>query len=1000
MENSLMTQFLSNFNQDFIPSEEFTDPVNKLRVSQPQSLIDTDFEYGGQLTKWENLAMTNNRPFAFNSSIPLKGFDNITMPADSRIVTVNLNTNTKDVSAVAFNTPAPGYVTYTTTADHGFNIGEYCSITGLTSGYNGNFRIVEIAAANTFAVVNATTTTVVDQSGSVTSNFAPPNGTFITITDSLLKNADGTFTIETGGGTNQFTYYAKSENKSTLTQIFDNNKTTIFTATPYTDAKIGGVPTITNSGTLVTVTTTVPHGLSLGNEIAISGTTSTTNPPNGAWTVATITSPTSFKCYVDDAPTGTIDSSLASIYVRPQGTFAHRPFDGGMIFSTNGNSNNQQAIRQTRRYFRYQSGKGIMWSSGSLVKPSFQLDELSCSDDVITIQTKESHNLLPGAEINIINAVPEAYNGTYNVTTVLSFNRLQVTATEPLPAKASGRFYMTVSGWSGAVARLGIFDEQNGIFFEYNGSELYAVLRNSTYQLSGRVTATHGSNVVTQTSIDFPTAFNNQIDPGDFVVIRGQSYKVLSIESDTSLTISPSYRGITTGSAIISKTFERRFPQSEWNLDKMDGTGYSGYNVDLNRMQMFYADYSWYGAGSVRWGMRGSNGDIIYVHKVENNNLNLEAYMRSGNLPGRYEVNTIPIYTKITQSVSDSATTINVADTSKFKNSGTLAIRDGSKIEFINYSSKTATTFAGITRAKSGNASVALTIASGSNTGTVANIGDLTNVQIGQRVISTSFQDGTFVTAISGSQITFSRAATSANPTVAFAPMASTAQNFTYSATAPVIVELAYPEFSPTVSHWGTSVIMDGRYDDDKSLIFTYGQRQPVTVAVNDTRALFSIRLGPSVDNGTITQFGGREVINRMQLILKGMGVSTRSDASRLLIRAILNGVPATSQTWTDATGNIGGQANSSLAQIADYSGLDIPIFGGEVIAGFFVQGTQSLDLSELRDLGNSILGGGSNQVSEEIYPDGPDVVTIIATNIGIQSAQMLGRISWTEAQA
>jgi hypothetical protein len=230
--------------------------------------------------------------------------------------------------------------------------------------------------------------------------------------------------------------------------------------------------------------------------------------------------------------------------------------------------------------------------------------------------------------------------------------------------------------------------------------------------------------------------------------------------------------------------------------------------------------------------------------------------------------------------------------------------------------------------------------------------------------------------------------------------MASTAQSFTYSTTAPVIVELAYPEFSPTVSHWGTSVIMDGRYDDDKSLIFTYGQKKPVTVAVNDTRALFSIRLGPSVDNGTITEFGGREVVNRMQLILKSLGVSTRSSASRLLIRAVLNGVPATAQNWTDATGNIGGQANSSLAQIADYSSLDIPIFGGEVIAGFFVEGTDTLDLSTLRDLGNSILGGGTNAVASEIYPDGPDVLTIIATNIGTASAEMLGRVSWTEAQA
>jgi hypothetical protein len=1000
MENSLMTQFLSNFDQAFKPSEEFTDPVNKLRVTLPQSLIDTDFEYGAQLTKWENLAMTNNRPFAFNSAIPLKNFNDIQMPVDSRVVTVNLNTTARNISAVTVNTPAPGYVTYTTTADHGFSIGEYCTITNLTAQYNGNYRIVEISSANTFAVANANTTTVVDQTGNVTSNFAPPNGSIITITDTLLKNADGTFTIETGGGTNQFTYYAKSENKSTITQIFDSNKTTIFTATPYTNARIGLAPTITNSGTLVTVTTTVPHGLSLGNEIVISGTTASTNAPNGAWTVATITSPTSFKCYVDDAPTGTITATSASIFVRPQGTFAHRPFDGGMIFSTNSNSNNQQAIRQTRRYFRYQSGKGIMWSSGSLLKPSFQLDELSCTDDVITIQTKESHNLLPGAEINIINAIPEGYNGTYVVDTVLSYNRLQVTATEPLPAKASGRFYMTVSNWSGAVARLGMFDEQNGIFFEYDGSTLYAVLRNSTYQLSGRVTATRGSNVVSQTTIDFPTSFNNQVDPGDYVIIRGQSYKVLSIESDTSLTISPSYRGLTTGSAIISKTFERRIPQSEWNIDKMDGTGFSGYNIDLNRMQMFYADYSWYGAGAIRWGVRGANGDVTYVHKIENNNLNLEAYMRSGNLPGRYEVNTIPIYTKITSTFSDSATTLTVADTSKFKDSGTLCIRDGSKIEFVNYSSKTSTTFAGITRAKSGNASVALTIASGSNTGTVADIGDLANVQLGQRVISTSFQEGTFVTGISGSQITFSRAVTSNNPTVAFAPMASTAQTFTYSATAPVIVELAYPEFSPTVSHWGTSVIMDGRYDDDKSLIFTYGQRQIVTVPVNDTRALFSIRLGPSVDNGQITEFGGREIVNRMQLILKALGITARLDSSRLLIRAVLNGVPATSQTWTDATGNIGGQANSSLAQIADYSSRDIPIFGGEVIAGFFVQGTQTLDLSTLRDLGNSVLGGGSANVSEQIYPDGPDVLTIIASNIGTASAEILGRVSWTEAQA
>ena len=37
------------------------DPVGKFRVSTPQALIDTDFEYGTQPTKWETINLQNNR---------------------------------------------------------------------------------------------------------------------------------------------------------------------------------------------------------------------------------------------------------------------------------------------------------------------------------------------------------------------------------------------------------------------------------------------------------------------------------------------------------------------------------------------------------------------------------------------------------------------------------------------------------------------------------------------------------------------------------------------------------------------------------------------------------------------------------------------------------------------------------------------------------------------------------------------------------------------------
>ena len=45
--------------------EVLQDPTNKLRVAAPQSLIDTDFEYGLQLIKWESFARVENYPSYF-----------------------------------------------------------------------------------------------------------------------------------------------------------------------------------------------------------------------------------------------------------------------------------------------------------------------------------------------------------------------------------------------------------------------------------------------------------------------------------------------------------------------------------------------------------------------------------------------------------------------------------------------------------------------------------------------------------------------------------------------------------------------------------------------------------------------------------------------------------------------------------------------------------------------------------------------------------------------
>ncbi len=53
---------------------------------------------------------------------------------------------------------------------------------------------------------------------------------------------------------------------------------------------------------------------------------------------------------------------------------------------------------------------------------------------------------------------------------------------------------------------------------------------------------------------------------------------------------------------------------------------------------MAYMDYSWYGAGKVRFGFKGVDGMVFYCHEFIHNNKETEAYLRSGNLPARYEI--------------------------------------------------------------------------------------------------------------------------------------------------------------------------------------------------------------------------------------------------------------------------------------------------------------------------------------------------------------------------
>ena len=70
------------------------------------------------------------------------------------------------------------------------------------------------------------------------------------------------------------------------------------------------------------------------------------------------------------------------------------------------------------------------------------------------------------------------------------------------------------------------------------------------------------------------------------IVLRGQSYKITDVRSNTEIHIQPKYRGSTQNGIVVTKTVDTKIPQYDFNIDKCDGTGPSAFNLNINKIQM------------------------------------------------------------------------------------------------------------------------------------------------------------------------------------------------------------------------------------------------------------------------------------------------------------------------------------------------------------------------------------------------------------------------------
>ena len=860
---------------EFRPWDFGTDAIERMRVSEPYSLIDADFEYGIQNTKWQSVGLNTGVPSAYE----LPGTD---LGA----------TSVSSSGGSTFST-----ITVVTSGSHGLSIGSAVSVFGL-----------------------------------------------------LNDKAEGIFAVLSTPNVTTFTYEAKGS--IPLGSI----------ATTYTNIRPGGffsgsalpLTSFTSNGStpsIITCTTAAPHGLMPGSPLLVFDTAAGNQGYEGNYFAETVPNGTTFT-YTAKQQVSTPTSSLTiRVYARNDSFFIHRPFDGGVLVGTFTPCYGLEAKRQSKRYFRYQSGKGILFSTGTLLASNLDISSVyssasisgSVSSSLITVTTDIEHGLQQGTKITLSNITSSNYNGDYLVNSIIDeFNFNVSSSLVPTEPTASLGFQprVFIKNWTGAIIRTGIYDDSNGLFWEYDGTTLYAVKRSSTFQSVGTITATPDSYAVTGSG----TRFTDQIRVGDTVVIRGMAYRVTSIPSNTALTIIPAYRGIRQAAGVkMALVRDFKIPQNKFNYDTIDGNGASGFNIDVTKMQMLGIQYSWYGAGFADFMIRGTNGNFLTVHRFRNNNVNDEAYMRTGNLPARYEVGNYGPLSRL-RVASGLSGSLNIQDPEIFPSASTsnpvtcviTSVQSGTVYnELVSYTGKTGSLLTGVQRPT------------------------------------------VYTPYIAGSSRVFA---------------GSTPQNHPASSS----IQVFDTSITPTLTHWGSAVIMDGGFDEDRGYQFNFA-RTGVTVGSNSTSTVLLFRLAPSVSNTIPGDLGDREVINRSQLLLKRFEVTT---STKCEVYAVLNptNIPSNTVYTNTQVTNIGSVATSqpSFSQY-NQSFTTAPINGEllfRITAPASTQLKSEIDLTSVKGMNNSIIGG------RYTFPDGPDVLAIVITNTQGSACTADFLLQWAEAQA
>ena len=95
--------------------------------------------------------------------------------------------------------------------------------------------------------------------------------------------------------------------------------------------------------------------------------------------------------------------------------------------------------------------------------------------------------------------------------------------------------------------------------------------------------------------------------------------------------------GSTLNIVLRNQAVDTIIPQSQWNIDTMDGNGPSSLFLNISNAQLFAFDLEWLGVGQLRFGFF-AYGRLFYCHQITNINSLTNPYCVTASLPVRFEI--------------------------------------------------------------------------------------------------------------------------------------------------------------------------------------------------------------------------------------------------------------------------------------------------------------------------------------------------------------------------